>query len=24
VLRSTGVVKGTLDPNKTLNFSYLP
>jgi NitT/TauT family transport system substrate-binding protein len=24
VLRSTGVVKGTLDPTKTLNFSYLP
>ncbi len=24
VLRSTGVVKGTLNPNKTLNFSYLP
>jgi NitT/TauT family transport system substrate-binding protein len=24
VLRSTGVVKGTLDPKKTLNFSYLP
>jgi hypothetical protein len=24
VLRSTGVVKGTLDPAKTLNFSYLP
>jgi NitT/TauT family transport system substrate-binding protein len=24
VLLSTGVVKGTLDPNKTLNFSFLP
>ena len=24
VLRSTGVVKGTLNPSKTLNFSYLP
>jgi NitT/TauT family transport system substrate-binding protein len=24
VLRSTGVVKGTLDPAKTLNFSFLP
>jgi NitT/TauT family transport system substrate-binding protein len=24
VLRSTGDVKGTLDPKKTLNFSYLP
>ena len=24
VLRSTGVVKGTLDPAKTLNFTFLP
>ncbi len=24
VLRATGVVKGTLDPAKTLNFSFLP